>query len=122
MLWPPDAKSQFIRKDPDAGKDLRKEKGTIEDEMVGWHHQLNGRECEQGLGDGEGQRSLVCCSPKSQSWTGLSDCITTTTPLPAMGPSGNTLNARLLNNGCSIESDRIPGLGQSQPLYASDNY
>jgi len=65
MLWPPDAKSQFIRKDPDAGKDLRKEKGTIEDEMIGWHHQLNGREFEQGPGDGEGQRSLVCCSPRS---------------------------------------------------------
>jgi len=64
----------------------------------------------------------VLQSKESQSWTGLSDCITTTTPLPAMGPSGNTLNARLLNNGSSIESDRIPGLGQSQPLYVSDNY
>ena len=47
---------------------------------------------------------------------------TTTTPLPAAGPSGNTLSARLLNNGRSIKSDRIPGLGQSQPLYVSDNY
>ena len=41
----------------------QEEKGTIEDEMVGWHHQLNGHEFEQGLGDGEGQRSLACCSP-----------------------------------------------------------
>ena len=49
---------------PDAGKDRRKEeKGTTEDETVGWHHQLNGYEFEQALGDGEGQRSLVCCSP-----------------------------------------------------------
>ena len=47
---------------------------------------------------------------------------TTTTPLSAVRPSGNTLNARLLNNGRSIKSDRIPGLGQSQPLYVSDNY
>ena len=40
-----------------------REKGTTEDEMVGWHHQLNGHEFEQALGDGEGQGSLVCCSP-----------------------------------------------------------
>ena len=63
ILWPPDAKSQLIRKDPDAGKDWRwEEKGMIEDEMVGWHHWLNGHEFEQAPGDGEGQGSLVCCS------------------------------------------------------------
>ena len=45
ILWPPDAKSWFIGKDPDAGKDLgQKEKGTTEDEMVGWYHRLNGHE------------------------------------------------------------------------------
>ena len=56
--------SQLIRKDPDAGKDRRqKEKGMTEDEMVGWHHQLNGREFEQIPGVGGGQGSLVCCSP-----------------------------------------------------------
>ena len=63
ILWPPDARSRLIRKDPDAGKDQRQKKGTTEDEMVGWYHQLNGREFEQALGDGEGQGSLVCCSP-----------------------------------------------------------
>ena len=48
ILWPPDAKSQLIRKDPDAEKVSRqKEKGEVEDEMVRWHHQLNGREFEQ---------------------------------------------------------------------------
>ena len=41
ILWPPDAKNWFIRKDPDAGKDWRQKKGTTKDEMVGWHHQLN---------------------------------------------------------------------------------
>ena len=41
----------------------RKEKGATEDEMVGWHHRLNGHEFEQTPGDGEGQRSLACCSP-----------------------------------------------------------
>ena len=64
ILWPPDAKSGHIGKDPDAGKDWRQEKkGIEEDEMVGWHHHLNGHEFEQALGDGEGQGSLVCCSP-----------------------------------------------------------
>ena len=51
-------------KDPDAGKDWRQEeKGATEDEMVGWHHWLNGHEFEQTPGDGEGQGSLACCSP-----------------------------------------------------------
>ena len=63
VLWPPDAKSWLIRKDPDAGKDWRQEeKGMTEEEMVGWHHQLNGHEFEQALGDGEGQGSVVCGS------------------------------------------------------------
>ena len=54
----------YIRKDPDAGKDWGwKEKGMTEDEMVGWHHRLNGHEFKQAPGDGEGQGSLTCCSP-----------------------------------------------------------
>ena len=65
VLWLPDVKSQFIGKGPDAGKDWRQEeKGVTEDEMVGWYHWLNGHEFEQTLGDGEGQGSLVCCSPR----------------------------------------------------------
>ena len=64
ILWPPDVKSRLIRKDPDAAKDWRQEeKGTTEDEMVGWHHWLNEHEFEQALVDGEGQGSLVCCRP-----------------------------------------------------------
>ena len=52
------------RRDPDAGKDWRQaEKGTIEDKMVGWHHQLDGCEFKQAPGIGNGQGSLVCCSP-----------------------------------------------------------
>ena len=55
ILRPPDVKSWLIRKDPDAGKDWRQEeKGTTEDEMVGWHHWLDGHEFEQALGDCEG--------------------------------------------------------------------
>ena len=64
ILWSSDVKSQLTGKDPDAGKDWRQEeKGTTEEEMVGWHHWLNGHEFEQTLEDGGGQRSLVCCSP-----------------------------------------------------------
>ena len=64
MLRPSDAKSWLIWKCPDAGKDRSQEgKGTTEDEMVGWHYQLNGHEFKQSLRDGERQGSLVCCSP-----------------------------------------------------------
>ena len=64
ILWLPDAKSKIIGKDPDSGKDWgQEEKGATEDEMVGWHHQLNGHKFEQTLGDNEKQVSLVCCSP-----------------------------------------------------------
>ena len=64
ILWPPDVKNWLIRKDPDVGKDWRQEeKRTAEDDMVGWHHQLNGHEFEQAPGVGDRQGSLVCCSP-----------------------------------------------------------
>ena len=64
ILWPPDAKSWLIGKDPDAGKDWRRrEKGTTADEMVGWHHWLDGHEFEQALGVGDGQGGLACSSP-----------------------------------------------------------
>ena len=67
ILWPPDSKNWLTGKDCDAGKEWRQEeKGTPEDEMVGWHHQLDGHEFEQALGDGEEQGSLVCCSPWSR--------------------------------------------------------
>ena len=61
ILWSPDAKSQLIGKDTDAGKDWGQE--VTQDEMIGWHHWLNGHEFEQTQGDSEGQGSLVCCSP-----------------------------------------------------------
>ena len=64
ILWPPDAKSWLIGKAPDAGTGWRQEeKGMTENEMVGWHHWLDGHEFEQAPGDGKGQGSLVCCSP-----------------------------------------------------------
>ena len=76
-LWPPDVKNWLFGKDPDAGKDWRQEeKGMTEDEMVGWHHWLNGHEFEQALRVVDGQGSLVCCSPWGRKETRLSDLST----------------------------------------------
>ena len=79
VLWLSDAKGWLIGKDPDPGKDWEQEvKGVTEDEMVGWHHQLNGHEFEPTLSNSEGQGNLVCCSPwVRKSWTWLSDWATT---------------------------------------------
>ena len=64
ILWPCDEKNWLIGKDPNARKDWRQEeKGITEDEMVGWHHWLDGHEFEQALGVGDGQGSLACCRP-----------------------------------------------------------
>ena len=65
VLWPTDAKVWRIGKDPDAGKDWgQEEKGATEDEMVGWHHQLNEHEFEQTPGDGDEQGCLACCDSR----------------------------------------------------------
>ena len=62
ILWPPDAKNWLIWKDPDAGKDGgQEEKGTTEDEMVGWHHRLNRHGFGWTPGVGDGQEGLACC-------------------------------------------------------------
>ena len=91
ILWPPDVKNWLIGKDPDAGKDWRqKEKGKTEDEMVGWHHCLNGHEFKQAPGDGKGQGSLVCCSPGGRK---ESD----TTKWLNKRPSSNLVTYRLRN-------------------------
>ena len=75
ILWLPDVKNWVIGKDPDAGKDWRwEEKGTAEDEMVGWHHRLNGHEFEQAPGVGNRQGGLACCNPCGhKGWTWLSN-------------------------------------------------
>ena len=66
ILWSPDVKNWFIGKDPDAGQDWRREeKGLTEDEMVGWHHWLDGHEFDQALGVGDQQGVLACCISQS---------------------------------------------------------
>ena len=63
ILWPPDTNNWLTGKDPDAGKDWRQEEKVMtKDEMVVWHHQLNGHDFEQALGVGDGQGSLACYS------------------------------------------------------------
>ena len=67
ILWPPGGKNWLIGKAPDAGKGWRQEeKGTTEDEMVGWHHRLNGHEFQQSLGVSDGQGGLSCCGPSGR--------------------------------------------------------
>ena len=80
ILWPPNAKNWIIGKDPYVRKDWRQgEKWMTEDEMIGWHYQLNGHEFEQTLGDSEGQESLACCSPwclrVRQAWVTEQQCV-----------------------------------------------
>ena len=62
LMWRADSLEKAL-----TGNDWgQEEKGVTEDKMVGWHHQLNGHEFEETLGDGEGQESLACCSPWSR--------------------------------------------------------
>ena len=76
ILRPTHEKSLLNGKDPDAEKNSMLEKGTTEDEMVGWHHQFNGHEFEQAPGDRAGQGSLACCSPWGHKESGLRDWTT----------------------------------------------
>ena len=77
ILWPPELKNWLIWKDPDAGKDWwQEEKGMKEEEMVGWHHRLDGHEFEWVPGDGDGQGGLACYSPWGWKESHLTDWTT----------------------------------------------
>ena len=84
-IWPSDPKNWLIGEEPDGGKDWRQEeKGTTEDEMVGWRHQFDGHEFEQAPGVGDGQGRLACCSPwgcKESDMMEQLNWLTTTVPL-----------------------------------------
>ena len=75
ILWPPDAKSWLTGKDPDAGKDWRREKGTTEGEMVGWHHRLDACEFGWTPGVGDGQGGLVWPQRVGQDWATELNCL-----------------------------------------------
>ena len=112
ILRPPDVKNWFIWKDPDAGKDWRQEeKRTTDDEMVGWHHWLYGREYEQAPGAGDGQGGLAWCSPCGHKELDTTEWLnwTVVKNLPA-----NAEEASLIPG-----SGRSPGEGNGNPLQYS---
>ena len=85
IFWPPDAKIWLTWKDPDAGKDWRwEEKGTTEDEMVGWYHRLNGHEFEWTPGVDDGQGGLACCSPWGHKESDSTEWLNWTEPLSVL--------------------------------------
>ena len=95
ILWLPDVKNWLTGKDPDAGEDWRQEeKGTTEDEMVGWHHQLSGHVLEQTLGVGDRQGSLACGSPWGRKESDTTERLnwTDTQGLEGNLPQNNTSN------------------------------
>ena len=97
ILWPPDEKNWLIGKDPDAEKDWgQEEKGMKEDEMVGWHHWLNGHEFEWTPGVGDGQGGLVCCDSwgcKELDWA--TELNWTELIVPALGQQAQWWGRRL---------------------------
>ena len=106
VLWPSDVKSWILRKDPDAGKDSRQEeKGATEDEMVGWHHRLDGHELEQVGSWWWTEKPGVLQSMVSHSWATKQQQWTTAHQAPvSMGfPRQNTgVSCHLLHQGVSL--------------------
>ena len=109
IFGPPDAKSQLIGKDPNALKDWRQEKGTTEDEMVGWHHWLNGHEFEQAPGDGEGQGNLACCSSRGHKESDMTEWLNHTNIIHpgflALRKTWLPVSSQLLK--CSVTQDKL---------------
>ena len=106
IFWPPKAKNWLIGKDPGAGKDWRQEeKGVAEDDMVGWHHCLDGHAFEQALRDSDGQESLACCSP----WCCKESDTTERLYWNETGSSDSK------ESSCDAE-DKVLSLGQEDPL------
>ena len=88
-LWSPHAKNWLFGKDPDAGSDCEEEeKGTTEDEMTAWHHQLNAHEFEWTLGVGDGQGGLACCNSRGRKESDTTERLNWTEHLEwSLGPN-----------------------------------
>ena len=106
ILWPPHVKSWLIGKDSDAGRDWgQEEKGTTEDEMVGWHHWLNGCESQWAPGVGDGQGGLACCDSwgrkesDTTEWPIWSDLRISSLVVQSLGVSAPTPKAQGLISG-----------------------
>ena len=106
ILWSPNVKNWLIRKDPDAGKDWRKEKRMTEDEIVGWHHRFDGHEFVQAPGVEDGHRSLACCSPWIRKESNTTEQLTW-----AIEDTGGEVSIP--------EAGRSTGEGNSKPLQYS---
>ena len=116
-LWPPDAKSQLIRKDPDAGKDWRQnEQGTTEDEMVGWHHWLDGQEFEQALGVGDGQGGLAWCSPWGHKESDSTERLNDESPYIYPDLHGKVTGFQMLFPGVLLQAQICLRAGLPSPL------
>ena len=113
IFWPPDAKSWLIWKDSDAGKDWgQEEKGTTEDEMVGWHHRLNGHGFGWTLGVGDGQGGLACCGSRSCKELDTTEHLNwTTTQRSSFGSVVKNLPAMQ-----GMQETQPQSLGQENPL------
>ena len=97
ILWPPDAKSWLIWKDPDTGKDWgQEETGMTEDEMVGWHHWLDGHGIGRSPGVGDGERSLACCGSRGCKEWDMTEQLNWTEliPMPLITPSDFQLSCK----------------------------
>ena len=119
ILWPTDAKNWLIWKDPDAGKDEGRRRGR---QRMRWQHWLNGHEFEQALGDGEGQRSLACCSPWGRKELDMTEWLNNF----LLGFLGWVVVKNLPANagdkkdpGLMAESERFPGIGNGNPFQYS---
>ena len=113
ILWPPDVKSWLIWKDPDAGKDwMQEEKGMTKDEMVGWHHRLNGREFEHAPGVGDGQGGLASCSSWGRKESDLTEWLNWTE-----GSLINNFFGRKFSSFQKITKRHSPTMGRQQTDY-----
>ena len=111
ILWPPDVQNWLTGKDPDVGKDWRQEeKGTSGDKMVGWHHQHDEYEFEQALEVGDGQGSLVCCSPWSHKESDTTEKLNWTEIYKMDFPNDTSSKESICNAG---GAGSVPGWGRS---------
>ena len=126
ILWPPDANSQLMGKDPDAGKDWRQKKRVTEDEMVGWHHWCNRHKLGQTAGIGEGQEAwCAAVHGVAKGRTRHGNSTTTATTMGVLisgfpGSSDGKVSAYNVGDlGLIPGSERSPGEGNGNPLQYS---
>ena len=118
VLWPPLVKSWLIGKNSDAGRDCRqKEKGTTEDEMAGWHHQLDGHQFEWTPGVGDGQGVLVCCNSWGRKESDTTESLSWTELIQWLRSKESACRAEDL--GSVPWLGRFPGGGHGNPLQYS---